>query len=59
MYFFLKKKEECENQNIQFLIDPIQAELSFFNDMDIVTIFSNLINNAMESYARSSEKRFT
>ena len=43
-----KKKEECENQNIQFLIDPIRAELSFFNDMDIVTIFSNLINNAME-----------
>lgn len=52
-----KKKEECENQNIQFLIDPIRAELSFFNDMDIVTIFSNLINNAMESCARSSEKK--
>ena len=52
-----KKKEECENQNIQFLIDPIRAELSFFNDMDIVTIFSNLINNAMESCAHSSEKK--
>ena len=50
-----KKKEECEN--IQFLIDPIRAELSFFNDMDIVTIFSNLINNAMESCAHSSEKK--
>ena len=49
--------EECENQNIQFLIDPIRAELSFFNDMDIVTIFSNLINNAMESCAHSSEKK--
>ena len=28
-----------------------------FNDMDIVTIFSNLINNAMESCAHSSEKK--
>ena len=50
-----KKKEECENQNIQFLIDPIRAELSFFNDMDIVTIFSNLINNGigMNSISRA------
>lgn len=52
-----KKKEECISQGIQFLIDPIRAELSFFNDMDIVTIFSNLINNAMESCAHSAEKK--
>lgn len=52
-----KKKEECASQGIHFLIDPIRAELSFFNDMDIVTIFSNLINNAMESCSRSSEKK--
>lgn len=52
-----KKKKECENQGIQFLIDPIRAELSFLKDMDIVTIFSNLINNAMESCFRSSEKK--
>lgn len=52
-----KKKEECAVQDIQFLIDPIQAELTFFNDMDIVTIFSNLINNAMESCTRSKDKK--
>lgn len=52
-----KKKEECASQGIQFLIDPIRAELTFFNDMDIVTIFSNLINNAMESCAHTKDKK--
>ena len=51
-----KKKEECINKGIQFIIDPIKAHLTFLNDMDVVTIFSNLINNAIESCERSTEK---
>lgn len=52
-----KKKEECSSQDIQFLIDPIRADLTFLNGMDIVTIFSNLINNAMESCVHSKDKK--
>lgn len=52
-----KKKEECASQGIHFLVDPIRAGLSFFNDMDIITIFSNLINNAIEGCSRSTEKK--
>ena len=52
-----KKKEECADKGIQFFIDPIRARLAFISDMDIVTIFSNLINNAIESCMRSDDKR--
>lgn len=52
-----KKEEECQNKNIQFFIDPIQANLQFFSDMDTVTIFSNLINNAIESCINSKDKK--
>lgn len=52
-----KKKEECQNKGIQFFIDPIQARLQFLSDMDTVTIFSNLINNAMESCIKSKDKK--
>ncbi|MDO5398648.1 MAG: ATP-binding protein [bacterium] len=52
-----KKKEECQNKGIQFFIDPIQARLQFLGDMDTVTIFSNLINNAMESCIKSKDKK--
>lgn len=52
-----KKKKECADKGIQFFIDPIQAHLNFFYDMDIVTVFSNLINNAVESCMRSNDKR--
>lgn len=52
-----KKKEECESKGIQFFIDPIQVSLKFLSDMDTVTVFSNLINNAIESCIKSSEKK--
>ena len=52
-----KKKEECIQKSIKFFIDPIQASLVFISDMDIVTIFSNLINNAIESCMRSEDKK--
>lgn len=52
-----KKKKDCADMGIQFLIDPIIAELTFLNNMDIVTIFSNLINNSIESCTHSKEKK--
>lgn len=52
-----KKKEECQSKGIQFCIDPIQAQLQFLRDMDTVTIFSNLINNAMENCIESRDKK--
>lgn len=52
-----KKKEECAAKKIEFLIDPIQARLAFIKDMDIVTVFSNIINNAIESCECSAYKR--
>lgn len=52
-----KKKEECLINNIEFIIEPIRAHLSFLHDMDIVTLFSNLINNAIEACESSLDKK--
>lgn len=52
-----KKKAECAEQGISFSIDPVRAHLDFISDMDTVTIFSNLINNASESCLKSKEKK--
>lgn len=52
-----KKKEECKIKGIQFDIDPIQAHMTFFNDIDVISLFSNLINNAIEGCAASAEKK--
>lgn len=51
-----KNKIECQANGIKFVIDPIQASLSFIKDMDVVSIFSNLLNNAIESCKRSDNK---
>lgn len=51
-----KNKIECKDKGINFVIDPIQANLSFIKDMDVVAIFSNLLNNAIESCTRSEDK---
>lgn len=52
-----KKTEECKEQGITFSLDPIRASMKFFKNMDAVTVFSNLINNAMESCKQSVEKK--
>lgn len=52
-----RKKEECQSRGIEFLVDPMRAHLRFLKDMDVVSIFSNLINNAIESCERSTEKK--
>lgn len=52
-----KKRALCVKQGIEFIIDPIQADLDFIGNMDIVTLFSNLINNAIESSIKSEDKK--
>lgn len=52
-----KKKKECAEKNIEFLIDPVQARLAFIKDPDVVTIFSNLLNNAIGNCERSESKK--
>lgn len=52
-----KKMNECSEKGIKFSLDPVLSELKFFKGMDAVTIFSNLINNAIESCENSSEKK--
>ncbi|MCD8049232.1 MAG: GHKL domain-containing protein [Clostridia bacterium] len=52
-----KKKNECKLKGIDFYIDPIRADLSFLQDMDVVTVFSNLINNTLDSCEKSVEKK--
>ncbi len=52
-----KKMMECKEQGIVFSLEPVQAHLKFFKDMDAVTIFSNLLNNAIESCIYSTEKK--
>lgn len=52
-----KKMAECTSLGIKFVIDPIQVDVDFINNMDIVTIFSNLINNAVESSVISKTKQ--
>lgn len=52
-----KKKTECHEKGIVFLIDPVCAKLNFISDIDTVTLFSNLINNAIESSLQSVEKK--
>ena len=52
-----EKKSQCEKQGIELIIDPISAKLDFIDDKDIVALFSNLINNAIEGCQRSEEKK--
>lgn len=43
-----EKYEEAKKQNMKFSFSS-HADLSFVKDMDIVTIFGNLLNNALEA----------
>lgn len=53
----LRKKNECKEKGISFNIEPVIAELDFISDMDVITIFSNLINNAIESSINAEDKK--
>ncbi len=55
--FINQKLRECINKNIDLSIDPIRSSLKFIADVDVVTIFSNLMNNAIEASEDSEAKK--
>lgn len=49
----------CENKNIPLILHIDDMDLSFMKDMDITTIFLNLIDNVIEANTSlSSDKRY-
>lgn len=50
------KKEKCLREGISFYVDPIFESMTFLKDTDAVSIFSNLLNNAIESCMNSQSK---
>lgn len=51
-----RKIKECHEKGIELYISSGGAKVGFIPELDTVAIFSNIINNAMESCARSEEK---
>lgn len=51
-----KKVEECNEQGIKLHVESANPQLDFISEIDIVAIFSNLINNAIEACAGSENK---
>ncbi len=51
-----RKLKECHEKGIKLYISSGGAHIDFLSEFDTVAIFSNLINNAMESCMLSSEK---
>ncbi len=52
-----QKAEECIGEDIVFQIYAQDIDLSFLAELDVVSIFANLMDNAIESCRRSAEKR--
>ena len=51
-----RKLKECHEKGIELYISSAGVSMKFISELDTVAIFSNLINNAMESCYRSEEK---
>ena len=51
-----RKIKECHENGIELFISSGGAKLDMIPELETVAIFSNLINNAMESCMRSEEK---
>lgn len=51
-----EKQKICINKGIELKVHASDTELGFMQDIDIVSIFSNLLNNAVESCDRSEKK---
>ena len=51
-----RKLRECHEKGINLYISSSGSHIDFLSEFDTVAIFSNLINNAMESCMLSSEK---
>lgn len=52
-----QKLELCNRENIDFQTYIQDLDLSFINEMDIISIFANLIDNAVESCRQSKQKK--
>lgn len=52
-----QKMKECNQKNIDFQINTENLDLSFIRDKDVVAIFANLIDNAIESCFLSKHKK--
>lgn len=52
----IQKEKECRENGIKMHISSTNPELDFIDGIDIVAIFSNLINNAIEACLQSAEK---
>lgn len=51
-----QKMEQCNKENINLQLYIQDIDLSFIDEFDIVAIFSNLLDNAIESCKQSIEK---
>lgn len=52
-----QKAEECIGEDIVFQIYAQDIDLSFLAELDVVSIFANLMDNAIESCRSSADKR--
>ncbi|MCH5210883.1 MAG: GHKL domain-containing protein [Oscillospiraceae bacterium] len=52
-----QKMRECNNENIDFQLYVKDIDLSFIKEFDVVAIFANLIDNAMESCRMSAQRK--
>lgn len=52
-----QKVKECEKLHINFKIFIGKISFKFFKESDIVAVFANLLDNAIESCIRSKEKK--
>lgn len=50
---------ECQAQHIEFLFDVRVFNLSNMENTDLVTLMTNLLDNAVQAAARSGEKRIS
>jgi len=51
-----EKADECRERGINIHIQSTSPVFGFISDIDTVTIFSNLLDNAIEAASRSAEK---
>lgn len=52
-----QKMKECNDENIDFQLYVKDIDLSFIAEIDVVSIFANLIDNAIESCQISENKK--
>lgn len=52
----IQKARECRKKEIALNIKSTNPYINFLDDVDIIAIFSNLINNAIEASSNSTEK---